>query len=204
MLVNVSNDAWFGDTLAPHQHLEITRMRAIETGRYLLRATNTGITAVVDPVGKVIARSPQFQRTTLTAMVQPRTGLRPTLGGVTHLRSFWLLLCSHSVSRPDDGSAWHVIEDWGYELAVFWSSFLAATLLPGGSEVVVALASAESKKPGDLDTALSYGREYAWRHDFVFDWTCSTQSRRKISSGAGESPTLRGACSVAVVGTVGR
>ena len=77
MLVNVSNDAWFGDTLAPHQHLEITRMRAIETGRYLLRATNTGITAVVDPMGKVIARSPQFQRTTLTAMVQPRTGVTP-------------------------------------------------------------------------------------------------------------------------------
>ena len=77
LLVNVSNDAWFGDTLAPHQHLEITRMRAIETGRYLLRATNTGITAVVDPMGKVVARSPQFQRSTLTAMVQPRTGVTP-------------------------------------------------------------------------------------------------------------------------------
>ena len=77
LLVNVSNDAWFGDTLAPHQHLEITRMRAIETGRFLLRATNTGITAIVDPMGEVVARSLQFERNTLTAMVQPRTGSTP-------------------------------------------------------------------------------------------------------------------------------
>ncbi|MGE5154992.1 MAG: apolipoprotein N-acyltransferase, partial [Bdellovibrio bacteriovorus] len=53
-LINVSNDAWFGDSLAPHQHLEIARMRALETGRYLLRATNTGISAIIDHRGRLL------------------------------------------------------------------------------------------------------------------------------------------------------
>jgi apolipoprotein N-acyltransferase len=74
LLVNVSNDAWFGDSLAPHQHLQIARMRALETGRFLLRATNNGITAVIDERGHVIARSPQFIAHVLTAEVQPRSG----------------------------------------------------------------------------------------------------------------------------------
>ena len=51
LLVNVSNVAWFGDSLAPAQHLRIARMRAVETGRYMLRATNTGVTAIVAPDG---------------------------------------------------------------------------------------------------------------------------------------------------------
>jgi apolipoprotein N-acyltransferase len=62
ILINVSNDAWFGDSMAPHQHLQIARMRAIENGRYLLRSTNTGISAVINNKGKVIARSPQFEQ----------------------------------------------------------------------------------------------------------------------------------------------
>jgi apolipoprotein N-acyltransferase len=77
LLVNVSNDAWFGDSLAPHQHLEIARLRALETGRYLLRATNTGISAIVNPQGDVVARAPQFEVYVLTATVQPGQGLTP-------------------------------------------------------------------------------------------------------------------------------
>ncbi|MFO1435864.1 MAG: apolipoprotein N-acyltransferase [Gammaproteobacteria bacterium] len=77
LLVNVSNDAWFGDSMAPHQHLQIARMRALETGRYLLRATNNGISAIIDEHGRVIAKSPQFIAHVLTAEVQPRNGATP-------------------------------------------------------------------------------------------------------------------------------
>jgi apolipoprotein N-acyltransferase len=77
LLVNVSNDAWFGDSLAPHQHLEIARLRALETGRWLLRATNTGISAVIDGQGQVVARSPQFKTHVLTRRAQPRQGTTP-------------------------------------------------------------------------------------------------------------------------------
>lgn len=76
-LVNVSNDAWFGDTIAPHQHLQIARMRALETGRYLLRATNTGITAVIDERGQVVARAPQFEPAALTSQFSARGGSTP-------------------------------------------------------------------------------------------------------------------------------
>ncbi len=76
-LVNVSNDAWFGDSLAPHQHLEIARSRAIEAGRYLLRATSTGISAVIDPQGAIVARSVQFQEEVVRATIRPYTGQTP-------------------------------------------------------------------------------------------------------------------------------
>ncbi|EIJ42715.1 apolipoprotein N-acyltransferase [Beggiatoa alba B18LD] len=77
LLVNVSNDAWFGDSIAPHQHLEIARMRALEAGRYLLRATNTGISAIINPQGKLEALSPQFQVHVLRAEVHPYQGVTP-------------------------------------------------------------------------------------------------------------------------------
>lgn len=77
LLVNVSNDGWFGDSLAPHQHLEIARMRARETERYLLRATNTGISAIIDERGRVRQRTPQFEVAVLTGPVQPRSGATP-------------------------------------------------------------------------------------------------------------------------------
>jgi len=76
-LVNVSNDAWFGDSLAPHQHLEMARMRALETGRYLLRATNTGITAIIGPDGVIRERGPQFETLVLRGDIEPRSGSTP-------------------------------------------------------------------------------------------------------------------------------
>ncbi|MBL1142635.1 MAG: apolipoprotein N-acyltransferase [Proteobacteria bacterium] len=77
ILINVSNDAWFGDSIAPHQHLQIARMRAMENGRYLLRSTNTGISAVIDDKGKVIARSPQFEPHALHAKAALFVGQSP-------------------------------------------------------------------------------------------------------------------------------
>lgn len=77
LLINVSNDAWFGDSLAPHQHLEITRSRAVETGRFLLRATNTGISAVIDPKGRILNKSVQFEDDVIRATIRPYSGVTP-------------------------------------------------------------------------------------------------------------------------------
>lgn len=77
MLVNVSNDAWFGNSIGPHQHFQIARMRAIETGRPLVRSTNTGITAAVDERGRVIDRAPQFVVDALMVEVVPHQGMTP-------------------------------------------------------------------------------------------------------------------------------
>ena len=77
LLVNVSNVAWFGDSLAPAQHLQISRMRALETGRAMLRATNTGMTAIIDPRGGLVARLPQFVEGVLEGEVQGHSGATP-------------------------------------------------------------------------------------------------------------------------------
>jgi len=77
LLVNASNDGWFGDSLAPHQHLEIARMRSLETQRWMLRVTNTGISALVDPQGRVVQSIPQFQRDTLLGEAMPLKGMTP-------------------------------------------------------------------------------------------------------------------------------
>ena len=63
--VNISNDGWYGNTSAPLQHLNMARMRAVENNRWLLRDTNTGVTAVIDPYGRRVAEAPRFQRTAL-------------------------------------------------------------------------------------------------------------------------------------------
>jgi apolipoprotein N-acyltransferase len=76
-LINVSNDAWFGDSLAPYQHLEIARMRALEAGRPLVRATNTGVSAVIDHHGSLLGSIPLFDRAALTVEIQPRAGATP-------------------------------------------------------------------------------------------------------------------------------
>lgn len=76
-LVNVSNDAWFGNSIAPHQHLQMAQMRALEAGREMLRATNTGVTAIIDHRGEIVSRLPQFESAVLTGQVQPRSGVTP-------------------------------------------------------------------------------------------------------------------------------
>jgi len=78
-LVTVTNDAWFGHAGARYQHLQIARMRALESRRYLLRAANDGVSAVIGPDGKVLARAPEFEPTVLRARFQPRTGSTPYL-----------------------------------------------------------------------------------------------------------------------------
>ena len=76
-LVNVSNIAWFGDTLAVDQHLNISRMRAMELGRPMLRATNTGATAIIDHQGRVVQQLPRFTRGSLSGTFEGRHGLTP-------------------------------------------------------------------------------------------------------------------------------
>lgn len=72
VLVNISNDGWFGRSAAAAQHFNMARVRAVETRRYLLRATNTGITAVIDPYGRLVAQAPADQRTVLIGDYAPR------------------------------------------------------------------------------------------------------------------------------------
>lgn len=77
LLVNLSNLAWFGDSLALPQHLQIAQMRALETGRYMLRATNTGMTAIINERGRVLAHAKPHEATVLTGMAQGFTGNTP-------------------------------------------------------------------------------------------------------------------------------
>jgi len=74
VLINVSNDAWFGDSIAPHQHLQIARMRALEVGRYAVRATNTGVSAFIGPFGDLLQTGKQFESDILTADIRARKG----------------------------------------------------------------------------------------------------------------------------------
>ena len=77
LLINVSNDAWFGDSTAPHQHLQMARMRALENGRQMVRATNNGISAIIDVNGDILSRTGQFEAGVLTGVVQPHVGQTP-------------------------------------------------------------------------------------------------------------------------------
>ncbi|MFO1392886.1 MAG: apolipoprotein N-acyltransferase [Steroidobacteraceae bacterium] len=108
LLVNVTNDAWFGDSSAPHQHLDISRMRSLETGRPMLRATNDGVTALIAGDGKLIGVLPQFRSGVLTGRVEPRTGLTPYMraGNWPVLGLLWLgLVAGFGWRRMRRGSA---------------------------------------------------------------------------------------------------
>jgi len=77
LLINLSNTAWFGDSLAQPQHLQIAQMRAMETGRTMLRATNTGMTAAVRPDGRIVAELPAFTADALAVEVHGFAGMTP-------------------------------------------------------------------------------------------------------------------------------
>jgi len=87
VLVTATNDAWFGHAGARYQHLQIARMRALESRRFLLRAANDGVSAVIDPDGRVVATAPEFAPAVLRAQFVPRRGDTPYL-----LLGDWLAL----------------------------------------------------------------------------------------------------------------
>ncbi len=76
-LLTISNDAWFGTSAGPLQHLQMVQMRALENGRWFMRATNTGVTAIIDHKGRIVERAPQFERTVLRGNIQARVGNTP-------------------------------------------------------------------------------------------------------------------------------
>ena len=77
VIVTVSNDTWFGASIGPHQHLQMARLRALENGRYVVRATSNGITAIINPRGELVDRAPQFETTYLTGEFYAMEGLTP-------------------------------------------------------------------------------------------------------------------------------
>ena len=97
LLITISNDSWFGESIGPLQHLQMARMRAIESGRWMIRGTNNGVTALIDHQGRITTQIPQFQQLALQGQVQPRDGLTPWLRWgnwpLVTLMGFALLLC---------------------------------------------------------------------------------------------------------------
>lgn len=87
-LVTVSNDAWFGDSIGPLQHLQIVQMRALENGRWFARATNNGVTALIDHRGRIVAELPQFTKSELRGTLLPRSGTTP----LQTVATVWFLL----------------------------------------------------------------------------------------------------------------
>ncbi len=97
LLVTISNDTWFGTSWGPPQHLQMAAMRARENGRYMVRATNNGISALIDERGNIVAQAPQFEAATLSGTVQLFTGRTPwsRWGNWPLLVLCWLLLLAN-------------------------------------------------------------------------------------------------------------
>jgi len=79
LLLTISNDTWFGTSIGPLQHLQMAQMRALEAGRWMIRATNNGVTALIDPFGRITTQVPQFQQAVLYGEVVPMQQLTPYL-----------------------------------------------------------------------------------------------------------------------------
>ena len=93
MILTVSNDAWFGDSHGPHQHLEIARMRALEFARPVLRTTNNGITAIINHRGEIQHQLPQFQELVLKGSVGLVSGITPYKTIAPYIN--WLLIAAY-------------------------------------------------------------------------------------------------------------
>jgi apolipoprotein N-acyltransferase len=92
-ILTVSNDTWFSHSIAPAQHLQIARMRALENGRWLVRSTNNGLTAIVDPYGDIAAQAPAYETAVLKGRIENKTGNTPyQLYGVLPVLLFSVLL----------------------------------------------------------------------------------------------------------------
>lgn len=110
-LLNISNDAWFGNTSAPRQHLNLTVLRAVEQGRWVVRGTNNGISAFIAPTGRLEAISEQFKAVHISAMIAPRsekTVFHQYFGeitygiyGLTLLGFVWLLFGNKRKNKQD-------------------------------------------------------------------------------------------------------
>ncbi|WP_445158147.1 apolipoprotein N-acyltransferase [Halomonas sp. E14] len=104
LLLTVSNDTWFGESIGPLQHMQMARLRALENGRYVVRATSNGVTAIIDPTGRVTARLPQFETAALVGEAVPMQGLTPfTRTGsvpVWLLSALLMLLGLHNRKQP--------------------------------------------------------------------------------------------------------
>ncbi|HEY6131952.1 MAG TPA: apolipoprotein N-acyltransferase [Halioglobus sp.] len=92
LLITISNDSWFGNSIGPWQHLQIAQMRARENGRYMLRATNNGISAIIDHKGRIVKRTEQFVATTLTGEAEAMLGNTPytSFGNIPILASCFI------------------------------------------------------------------------------------------------------------------